>query len=146
MSSSTIDSILSTASSDLQSISAPKTADSDSSLFSQHFLDGLGSVPSSATRGTDSSSSTDSCSVGLDSAVQDFLDYAKETPAQRMFDNWLSSQNITMSQYNAMPPAEQAKLVAAYQEYIKEHMYDALVGTGTAGTTAATATTAASSV
>lgn len=76
-----------------------------------------------------------------DNAVQDFMEYAKETPAQRMFNDWLTSQNITMSQYNAMPQAEQTKLTSEYREYLKEHLQNELAGTGTAGLAPANSTT-----
>jgi hypothetical protein len=40
------------------------------------------------------------------SAVQDFLAYMKETPAQRMEDSWLAAHGLTRDALNAMPPAQ----------------------------------------
>ncbi len=57
-----------------------------------------------------------------DTAVQEFMNYAKETPAQRMFNDWLSSQNITEQQYAAMTPAQQQKLVEKFEAQMKQEL------------------------
>jgi hypothetical protein len=71
--------------------------------------------------------------------VQEFLDYAKETPAQRMFSNWLDSQGITQSQYNAMSETQKNKLQEQYREYMKEHLKDAYGTNGSSSSTASSA-------
>jgi hypothetical protein len=72
------------------------------------------------------------------SGVEDFLNYAKETPAQRMFDNWLSGQHITMSQYNAMTDAEKQKLLEQYRQQLEQEMKGGANGSvGTPGTATA---------
>lgn len=63
-----------------------------------------------------------------DEAVEEFMRYAKETPAQRMFDSWLSSKNITMDQYNAMTPAEQQKLVTEFETEMKSRLHSEMSG------------------
>lgn len=59
---------------------------------------------------------------GDENPVQEFMDYAKETPAQRLFTDWLGSQNITQAQFNAMSPKEQQKLVEKFQEQLKHRL------------------------
>lgn len=69
-----------------------------------------------------------------DNAVQEFMDYAKETPAQRMFSNWLGSHNITQQQFDAMTPAQQQALV----DQFKQQMEQSLDGKSLAAVNAAT--------
>lgn len=64
------------------------------------------------------------------SPEQDFLDYMKKTPEQRMFDSWLSSQKISKEQYAAMSSEEKAKVQAAFKQYIKEHVEEKLGAAG----------------
>lgn len=64
------------------------------------------------------------------SPEQDFLDYMKKTPEQRMFDSWLASQKISKEQYAAMSSDEKAKIQAAFKQYIKEHVEEKLGAAG----------------
>jgi hypothetical protein len=57
-----------------------------------------------------------------DDIVQEFMKYASETPEQRMFDNWLSSQNVSEQQYDAMTPAQQQALIDKFEEQLKAHL------------------------
>jgi hypothetical protein len=100
-------------------------------------------VPS-AQQGSNSSSSFASyfseATGSSDNAVQEFLDYAKETPVQRMFDSWLASQHISKDQYNAMTPEEKQKLVDEFKEQLKQRLKSELSSsTSTAGTSTASA-------
>jgi hypothetical protein len=90
------------------------------SSFASHF------AQASSQTGTAKAASSD------DNGLQQFMQYAKETPAQRMFDSWLSSQHITMDQYNAMPAAAKERLTQQYEQYMKEKMHDNVAGTSNA--------------
>jgi len=70
-----------------------------------------------------------------ENGLTEFMRYAKETPAQRMFDSWLTSQNISMDQYNAMSTAEKAKITQEFEQYISEKMKSEITG-GANGTAA----------
>jgi hypothetical protein len=50
-----------------------------------------------------------------DQATQDFLDYMKETPAQRLEDAWLASHHLTRKQLEAMSP-DQRKAIEKQME------------------------------
>jgi ABC-type transporter MlaC component len=61
-----------------------------------------------------------------DDAVQEFLNYAKETPAQRMFDSWLGSQHITPEEFASMSPEQQQALMNKFKEQIKQKLENGL--------------------
>jgi hypothetical protein len=69
----------------------------------------------------------DAASSGGD-AVEQFLDYAKETPAQRMFDSFLQNQHISKDQYNSMTQAEKQKLIDEFKLELKAKMNGGLGG------------------
>lgn len=100
------------------STSSSQSEQESSSSFQSHFL-------------TASSSNDD--------AVQEFLDYAKETPAQRMFDTWLSGQHISKAEFNAMSQEEKQKLIDKFREEMKEKMKAAL-GTPSSASASSTVT------
>ena len=78
-----------------------------------------------------SSASSSSSSSSLNDPVLAFMEYATETPAQRMFDNWLNSQNVSMDQYNSMTDAEKTALMNKYQEFLREKLEAQMGGTST---------------
>jgi len=96
------------------------------SSFASCFLDAQDST--SASSSTSSSASTSSMSSG-DKALQEFMRYAKETPAERMFDSWLSSQNISEKQYNAMTPAQQQALHQKFEQQLEQKLKDESLAT-----------------
>ena len=49
-----------------------------------------------------------------------FLNYMKETPAQRIEDAWLGNHHLTQEQLQAMPPAERQAIEKRMQAEIKE--------------------------
>jgi hypothetical protein len=53
-------------------------------------------------------------------AVQALLDYAKETPAQKMRDQILGTMGLTEEKLRGLPPKERAKIEAKIREIIKE--------------------------
>jgi hypothetical protein len=57
-----------------------------------------------------------------DDGVQSFLEYANETPAQRLFSNWLGSQHMTMDQYNNLPESEKEKLIEKFREQMEKEL------------------------
>lgn len=83
-------------------------------------------VPSSAQQTSQNATSFQSffssASDNSNNAVQEFLDYANESPAQRLFTDWLGSQHITQQQFNAMSPQDQLKLTEKFQEQMKERL------------------------
>jgi hypothetical protein len=101
------------------SASSSQSEEESSSSFQSHFL---------------------SASGGNDDAVQEFLDYAKETPAQRMFDSWLSGQHISKAEFNSMSDEEKQKLIDKFREEMKEKMKAAL-GTSSSATAPSPVTT-----
>ena len=100
--------------------SAIQKQNKTTSSFESYFLNAsntdTGKVATDAT--TKSSSQTTSGESGL----QEFMQYAKETPAQRMFDSWLKGQGVTEQQFNAMTPAEKQKLVDQFEAQTKTKM------------------------
>ena len=77
----------------------PSTASPTSSL----------SKPASAISGTNSNS-----------VVQQFLQYANMTPAQRMQANMLSELGLTEAQFKAMSPADQQKVEDKIRDLVKK--------------------------
>jgi hypothetical protein len=125
-----------------------------SSVTDNSYLDGSNTADSSATQ-TDKKNSASSFASHFtqassqagpakaassdDDGLQQFLQYAKETPAQRMFDNWLSSQHITMAQFNSMSTAAKEKLTQQFEQYMKETMQGSVAGTSNSVAAAASA-------
>ncbi|HEY4135836.1 MAG TPA: hypothetical protein VGO34_11540 [Alphaproteobacteria bacterium] len=60
--------------------------------------------------------------LGAKSAKEEFLDYARMTPAQRMEANILSQMGLTKEQLEAMPPAQRKAIEATIREQIKRQM------------------------
>ena len=62
---------------------------------------GFGAVSAAAARGGASSSAT---RTPPKSAVEDFLNYMKESPAERMADSWLAAHGLSKEELAAMSP------------------------------------------
>jgi hypothetical protein len=92
------------------------------------FASYLQDASSSSSSGTTVSSASSNSDAGGEEALQEFMSYAKETPAQRMFDSWLQSQNITEQQYNAMTPAQKQKLTDEFEAQEKQKLGSELTG------------------
>jgi hypothetical protein len=71
---------------------------------------------------SDTTSSTSTSDTSSNSGLEEFMQYAKETPAQRIFDSWLSSQKITEDQYNAMTPAEKQTIMDKFEAQMKSKL------------------------
>ncbi|HUO00619.1 MAG TPA: hypothetical protein VMU69_30860 [Bradyrhizobium sp.] len=57
-----------------------------------------------------------------DSIVQQFLQFANMTPAQRMFAQMLNKLGISQDEFDAMTPAEQQKVEQKIQQMIKQQV------------------------
>jgi hypothetical protein len=57
-----------------------------------------------------------------DSAVQQFLQYAKMTPAERLHAQMLAQLGLTEDQFKAMSPADQQKVEDKIREMIKRQV------------------------
>jgi hypothetical protein len=79
---------------------------------------------SSSSSATQSTSGLTGQSSQANSIVQQFLQYANMTPAQRMFAQMLNKLGITQDQFNAMSPAEQQKVEQKIQQMIKQQVQD----------------------
>ena len=75
---------------------------------------GLGAPPSKPD------SSPAGRNSGAGDAVQNFLDYAKETPAQRMRDSILKSMGLTEADLNSMDPAKRKAVEDMITQKIKD--------------------------
>ena len=69
-----------------------------------------------------SSSQTSVSKPVSEDAVQSFLDYMKETPAQRMEDAWLNAHHMTRKEYEALPPEKKAEIRRQMVEDIKDEI------------------------
>jgi hypothetical protein len=83
-----------------------------------------GAFSSSGVSSTPTVSASASKSSGLSakpsSVVQQFLEYANMTPAERMQADMLSQLGLTEDQFKAMTPAEQQKVEDKIRQMIKQ--------------------------
>jgi hypothetical protein len=61
-----------------------------------------------------------------DSAAQTFLNYMKETPAQKLEDAWLASHHLTRKDLEAMSPAKRQAIEKQMAEEIKAQTKQAM--------------------
>lgn len=73
----------------------------------------VGSAGSASASGTTSQG---------DSVVQDFLDYAKMTPAQRMRDEILKSLGLTEQQFKELSPAQQQAVNQKIEQIMQQQI------------------------
>ncbi len=66
-----------------------------------------------------SSLTGNSSSSAYASAVQNFMDYMKETPAQQMEDAWLHAHGLTRQELAKMSPEKQAAIMRQMQQDIE---------------------------
>ncbi len=94
--------------------SSSPSVEKTTSSFASHFLDAATSI------GSDGSSITSADPA--DDAVKEFMDYAKETPEQRLFDGWLGTQGVSEKDFKAMSPAQQQDLRNKFEEQMADRM------------------------
>ena len=72
--------------------------------------------------------SVQSAAPGASDPVQQFRNYMKETPAQRLEDTWLAAHHLTRQQYEAMSPQEregiQKQMATELKEQVKQATLD----------------------
>lgn len=73
-----------------------------------------------AAAGSAADTSSAARDTGLDSAVQDFLSYANETPAQRMRDAILKSMGLTEDDLKKMTPDQRKAVEETIEKKIKD--------------------------
>ncbi len=76
---------------------------------------GVGALGNSSTTTTSGSNISDA-KVDDDSFQKELEEYFFESPAQRMFDNWLHSHGISKEQYDAMSPEEKEAIRKKFAE------------------------------
>ena len=76
---------------------------------------------SSASASGTTSASSSGTSQG-NSVVQDFLDYAKMSPAERMRENILKSLGLTEQQFEKLSPAQQQAVNQKIQQIMLQQM------------------------
>jgi hypothetical protein len=79
----------------------------------------------SGASGSGSGSSSQQAPAGSnlnDSAVQAFLKYMKETPAQRFEDEWLAAHHLTEADLKAMSPEKREQIMKEMEQDIKQRI------------------------
>lgn len=74
--------------------------------------------------------------TSLDSATQPsasdtFMSYMKESPAQRMVDNWLKAHGLDKDKLAAMSPEDRAAVMKQMQQEIKDQLQQQTEAKGT---------------
>jgi mevalonate kinase len=81
------------------------------------------STPSAGASGANAASAlADGDASGGDSVVQDFLNYAKMDPIQRLRANILKSMGLTQDDLNKMTPAQQQAVEQKIEQLVKEEL------------------------
>jgi phenylacetate-coenzyme A ligase PaaK-like adenylate-forming protein len=75
---------------------------------------------SSGSAGATALGATDSAQDN--SVVQEFLNYAKMSPADRLRANIMKSMGLTQQQFDALSPAEQQAVEQKIEQVIKQEM------------------------
>jgi hypothetical protein len=83
---------------------------------------GLGSPSPTAGSGTGAKASSSATSSQNNSVVQDFLNYAKESPAERLRDSILKSMGLTQDQLDKMPAAQRQAVEKKIADIIKQKL------------------------
>jgi hypothetical protein len=86
-----------------------------------------GSSPSSGATATSTFTSRSlpiQNAAAANPAVQQFLEYANMTPAQRLFAQMLGKLGLTQDQFNAMSPADKQKVEDKIRDMIKKQIDD----------------------
>jgi hypothetical protein len=77
-------------------------------------------APATSPFATQSSSTQNAAAANP--AVQQFLEYANMTPAQRLHAQMLAKLGLTEDQFNAMSPADRQKVEDKIREMIKQQI------------------------
>ncbi|HEY1096636.1 MAG TPA: hypothetical protein VGF14_05295 [Alphaproteobacteria bacterium] len=60
--------------------------------------------------------------VGDSPVVQEFTEYMKKSPAERMMDDWLRAHGMTKEEFDALGPEEKQKILEEMKQDIEEKM------------------------
>jgi hypothetical protein len=82
---------------------------------------GLSSPSPAGAAGSGTTGSNSATSSQNNSVVQDFLNYAKESPAERLRASILKSMGLTEQQLDQMPPA-QRQAIEKIEDIIKQKL------------------------
>jgi hypothetical protein len=87
----------------------------------------LGTNAPPSTPGMAAASKTSPAAVKPDTTVandpvQEFTDYMKQTPAERMQYAWLKQHRVTKAQFDSMSGAEKQKLIEEMKHELEEKM------------------------
>ena len=74
------------------------------------------------TAGSSASASASGATSQANSVVQDFLDYAKMSPAERMRENILKSLGMTEQQFEKLSPAQQQAVNQKIQQIMLQQI------------------------
>jgi hypothetical protein len=89
-------------------------------------IGGFNAVNFAATAGLNrpakSESSLDSATTTKPDAADTFMAYMKESPAERMVDNWLKSHGLDKDKLDAMSPADRDAVTKQMQQEIKDQL------------------------
>jgi len=85
----------------------------------------LAKTRATTANGTTTGSTDGSSAVGSKSAKDEFLDYAKLTPAQKMRAAMLSKLKVTEEELKAMPRKERQEIEDQIKELIKQQVLGA---------------------
>lgn len=80
------------------------------------------SSPSQNPRPTQNVASASSSGTTSETAEQKFLNYMKETPAQRLEDQWLAAHHLTRKELDAMPPKQREAILKQMAAEIKQQL------------------------
>ena len=83
---------------------------------------GLSSPSPAGGSGTGAKASGSASASQENSVVQDFLNYAKESPAERLRASILKSMGLTEQQLDQMPPAQRQAVEKKIEEIIKQKL------------------------
>jgi ABC-type transporter MlaC component len=75
-----------------------------------------------ATQSSSSPNANSADTSSANTAVQQFLEYAKMTPAERLHAQMLGRLGLTEDQFKAMSPADQQKIEDKIREMIKQQV------------------------
>jgi hypothetical protein len=80
------------------------------------------SVQGVSNSGAQGNSTSSLSAPSTETGAQAFLDYMKETPAQRMEDAWLSAHHLTRQQLAEMSPAQRQAIMNQMEQDIQREI------------------------
>jgi hypothetical protein len=93
-----------------------------SSSLAGAYSPSLGSQNSRPAQNAAPAASADTASTVGDAAEQAFLNYMKESPAQKLEDQWLAAHHLTRKELDAMPPKQREAILKQMEAEIKQQL------------------------